>query len=60
MATLLTLQPLNEGVVAVSEASAEWIRDRVLVDCVHTLLPSSRRVGEIILERLAQGAGRAD
>jgi pimeloyl-ACP methyl ester carboxylesterase len=50
----------NDGVVAVSEASAEWIRDRVLVDCVHTLLPSSRRVGEIILERLAQGAGRAD
>ncbi len=49
----------NDGVVAVSEASAEWIRDQVLVDCVHTLLPSSRRVGEIILERLAQGAARA-
>jgi len=49
----------NDGVVSVSEASAEWIRDQVLVDCVHTLLPSSRRVGEIILERLAEGAGRA-
>ena len=49
----------NDGVVAVSEASADWIRDQVLVDCVHTLLPSSRRVGEIILERLAQGAARA-
>ncbi len=49
----------NDGVVAVSEASAEWIRDQVLVDCVHTLLPSSRRVGEIILGRLDQGAARA-
>ena len=49
----------NDGVVSVSEASAEWIRDQVLVDCVHTLLPSNRRVGEIILERLAQGAARA-
>jgi pimeloyl-ACP methyl ester carboxylesterase len=48
----------NDGVVAVSEASAEWIGDQVLVDCVHTLLPSSRRVGEIILQRIAQGAVR--
>ncbi len=50
----------NDGVVSVSEASAEWIPDQVLVDCVHTLLPSSRHVGEIILERLAQGAVQAD
>lgn len=50
----------NDGVVSVSEASAEWIPDQVLVDCVHTLLPSSRHVGEIILERLAQGAAQAD
>jgi len=44
--------------VSVAEASAEWIEDQVVVDCVHTLLPASRRVGEIILERLAQGAER--
>lgn len=50
----------NDGVVSVSEASAEWIPDQVLVNCVHTLLPSSRHVGEIILERLAQGAVQAD
>jgi pimeloyl-ACP methyl ester carboxylesterase len=49
----------NDGVVSVAEASAEWISDQVVVDCVHTLLPASRRVGEIILERLAQGATRA-
>jgi hypothetical protein len=48
----------NDGVVSVAEASAEWIEDQVVVDCVHTLLPASRRVGEIILERLAQGAER--
>ena len=50
----------NDGVVSVAEASAEWIHDQVLVDCVHTLLPSSRRVGEIILERLAHGAFQAE
>ena len=50
----------NDGVVSVAEASAEWVNDRVLVDCVHTLLPSSRRVGEIILERLAHGAFQAE
>jgi len=42
----------NDGVISVSEASAEWISDQVLIPIVHTLLPSSRRVGEIILERL--------
>ena len=48
----------NDGVVSVVEASADWIADQVLVDCIHTLLPASRRVGEIILERLAQGDAR--
>ena len=48
----------NDGVVSVAEASAEWIEDQVVVDCVHQLLPASRRVGEIILERLAQAAER--
>lgn len=43
----------NDGVVAVSEIAADWISDQVRVPVVHTLLPSSRLVARIILERLA-------
>lgn len=46
----------NDGVVSVSEASAEWITDQVLIPTVHTLLPSSSRVAEIILDRMARQA----
>jgi hypothetical protein len=46
----------NDGVISVSETSAEWIADQVQIPTVHTLLPSSRRVGEIILARLARYA----
>lgn len=42
----------NDGVVAVSEASAEWLRDQVEIDEIHTLIPASRRVGEIILRKV--------
>ena len=42
----------NDGVVAVSEASAQWITDQCQVPVVHTLLPSSRCVAEIIREKL--------
>jgi pimeloyl-ACP methyl ester carboxylesterase len=42
----------NDGVVSISEVSAGWLQDQVLVPVVHTLLPSSRRVGAIILQRL--------
>lgn len=43
---------LNDGVVSLSEVSADWLTDQVQVSSVHTLLPSSKRVAEIILERL--------
>jgi hypothetical protein len=42
----------NDGFVSVAEANADWIAEQVRVPCVHTLLPSSRRVAEAILERL--------
>jgi len=44
----------NDGVVSVSEASTEWITDQVLIPTVHTLLPSSKRVAEIILDRVTR------
>jgi pimeloyl-ACP methyl ester carboxylesterase len=42
----------NDGVVSLSEVSAGWLEGRVFVPVVHTLLPSSRRVGAVILQRL--------
>jgi pimeloyl-ACP methyl ester carboxylesterase len=44
---------LNDGVVSVSEVSAHWITDQVQLPIIHTLLPMSRGVAQIILERLA-------
>ena len=42
----------NDGIVSASETFAEWIRDRVELPVVHTLLPYSPRVAEAILHRL--------
>ena len=42
----------NDGVVAISEVSADWLVDQVRIEIAHTLLPSSNGVGEIILDRL--------
>ena len=46
----------NDGVVSLAEVSAEWLGELVRLRTVHTLLPSSRRVGEIILDRVAKNA----
>lgn len=43
----------NDGIVSVSEASAAWIAEEIRVPAIHTYLPSSRRVSEIILQRIA-------
>ena len=45
----------NDGIVSLSEVSAGWLEDRVFVPVVHTLLPSSGRVAEVILERVRRG-----
>lgn len=44
----------NDGVVALSEVSAEWLTEQVTLPVVHTLLPASKQVIKVILERLAQ------
>ena len=49
----------NDGVVSVSEARAEWITDEVQVPIVHTLLPSSPSVADIILQKLREDAEQA-
>jgi len=45
---------LNDGVVSVGEASADWLAEQIRIPCVHTLLPASPRVAEAILERLSR------
>ena len=47
----------NDGVVSLAEVSAAWIADQVQLPTLHTLLPMSRRVAHIILERLAREPG---
>jgi len=49
----------NDGVVAVSETCADWLTDRVRIPAVHTLMPASRIVAEIILHRLSRGPARS-
>lgn len=42
----------NDGIVSVREASAEWFAEEIRVPLVHTVLPSSRKVAEIMLKRI--------
>jgi hypothetical protein len=44
---------INDGVVALSEVSADAISDQISVPVIHTWLPSSQQVIEIILAKLA-------
>lgn len=44
---------MNDGIVSVSEASADWIAEEIRIPVIHTYMPSSRRVARTILERIA-------
>ncbi len=44
----------NDGVVSVSEVCAEWQDEQIQIEQMHTILPLSRRVAKIILQRLKQ------
>lgn len=46
---------LNDGVVSLSEVSAEWLSEQIQLPTIHTLLPSSKQVARIILERVKLG-----
>jgi len=46
----------NDGVVALSEITADWIDEEVHLPVIHTLLPSSRAVAEAILSRIGKPA----
>jgi hypothetical protein len=44
---------VNDGVMAVNEVLADWLAEEVHVPVVHTFLPSSHLVSEVILTRLS-------
>lgn len=48
---------VNDGFVSVSEVSAVWLTDQVQVEVVHTLLPSSPIVSDVIIEGVVRNAG---
>lgn len=43
---------LNDGLVSVSEAHAEWLTEEIRIPAWHTYLPSKRQVAELILQRI--------
>ena len=43
---------INDGVVTASEVAANWITEEVHLPVVHSFLPSSRLVTQVILERI--------
>lgn len=47
----------NDGVVSVTETSAPWLKNQKQVPVVHTFLPASGRVAEIILREICANAG---
>jgi pimeloyl-ACP methyl ester carboxylesterase len=50
-------QEINDGVVSISEVSAAWLSTQVCVPVVHTLLPSSSVVADVIMAGLERNAG---
>lgn len=43
---------LNDGVVSLSEVSADWIQEQIQLPVIHSFLPSSKRVSSVILSRI--------
>lgn len=48
----------NDGVVSASETDAPWIAQKRPVAILHSLLPSSTRVANIIIDELGKTAGK--
>jgi hypothetical protein len=47
---------MNDGIVAVSEASAAWAAEEIHLPLLHTYMPSNRHVARVILERITSAA----
>lgn len=42
----------NDGIVSASEVAADWITEEIRVPVIHTTMPYSRRISELLIERL--------
>ncbi|MGD8785551.1 MAG: alpha/beta fold hydrolase [Thioalkalispiraceae bacterium] len=47
----------NDGIVALAETDAVWLADKIQVPVVHTLLPASSKVADIIINKVSQVVG---
>jgi alpha-beta hydrolase superfamily lysophospholipase len=45
---------INDGVVTLSEVRAPWLSDEVQLDLIHSVLPASSQVADVVLARLEQ------
>lgn len=43
---------LNDGVVSLSEVSADWMTEQIQLPVMHSFLPSSRQVSNLIIKKL--------
>jgi hypothetical protein len=50
--TVFSPEELNDGIVSLSEVSATWLDEQVQIYALHSFIPSSKRVGEIILAKV--------
>jgi hypothetical protein len=50
--TIFAPNEINDGILSFSEVDASWLTDVVRIHCLHSFLPFSRSLGEIILERV--------
>lgn len=48
---------VNDGVVSLSEVSADWLAAQIKLPVIHSLLPSSKRVAQIILQHIENKNG---
>ena len=48
---------LNDGIVSLSEVAVDWAVENVHVPVFHTLMPSSPRVAELVMQRIRRTGG---
>lgn len=50
----------NDGIVAVKEVSADWFDETIFVRELHTFLPMSKKVADLMIERMTNQFGGGD
>lgn len=58
--TVFSKEEPNDGIVSVSEVTADWLNEQVQIDVPHSFICSSRRVAKMILDRLNCAQARSN